>query len=310
MDYYSILAKTAEPLEISPQDTSYFSKPMAGLDPRLFRSGQLIPSVRNGILSMLYNYLRREFYSPESWAKAWLAGSGVSYHWAAQREPADLDCLVGVDYVQFRQANEFAAHLSDREIVEFLNEGFRRNLNQEDFMGEFELTFYANREANILNIKPYAAYSVTDDNWTVPPSDAEMPMQDDWEQVVQSDLEMARLIVDRYGQALEAIKTAPSDPHRRNAEAMLKAAVEQGAAMFDDIHEKRSEAFSNDGTGYYDFNNYRWQAGKRTGAVPVLKRMKQLQKKSKQEFSAETYGIDLPDASILIRRASTRPRPY
>ena len=89
--------------------TSYFSAPAASLDPTLFEGRALRSWVRTGILATLNDFLGLHYRHPELWAHPWLAGSGVSYQWQAAREPKDLDCLVGVDFVQFRKANpEFA----------------------------------------------------------------------------------------------------------------------------------------------------------------------------------------------------------
>lgn len=311
MDYYGILRKHAEMVELAPSETSFFSEPSKGLDPRLFSGTNLIPSVRNSILAMLLNFLKLEFYNPEAWAKAWLAGSGVSHNWAAERDPADLDCLVGVDFIKFRQANQNAAGLSDREIASYMNERFREELNgKEEFLGAFELTFYVNLKSNIEEIKPYAAYSLTDDTWTVPPSVLQVPANPEWEQIVERDLADTEELIKRYSDAILKVTNAPNDAIRRNAESVLANLVSQGAAMFEDIHSRRSAAFSEGGEGYADFNNYRWQAGKRSGAIAALKKLHNVHKSSKQVFNEETYGLDLPSADILIRRASTRPKFY
>jgi len=92
---------------------------------------------------------------------------------------------------------------------------------------------------------------------------------------------------------------------RRNAEAALKLAVEQGAALFEDIHQGRKHAFSPSGQGYGDVYNYRWQSGKASGVVQALKELKEISKKTKQDFEAQTYGMELPTTSTLIRRAAT-----
>ena len=73
--------------------------------------------------------------------------------------------------------------------------------------------------------------------------------------------------------------------------------------MFEDIHHGRKAAFSQSGQGYLDYSNYRWQAGKSSGGVQALKKLKDLSKKTRQEFESQTYGMELPDARVLIRRA-------
>ena len=142
--------------EVNPHagDTSYFSTPETGLDPNLFLGTKLRPWVRNGILRILFDYLAVRYTAPERWATAWLAGSGVSYQWSASREPGDLDCLVGVDYVSFRRSNLEYAGLSDREIASTFNEDFNADLMPKTKMWHgYELTFYVNPQTNIRDIK-------------------------------------------------------------------------------------------------------------------------------------------------------------
>jgi len=110
-------------------------------------------------------------------------------------------------------------------------------------------------------------------------------------------------ILTRYSTALNAIANAPTDTARRNAEATLKLAVEQGVALFEEIHHGRGNAFSPSGLGYADPANYRWQAGKEAGTVQALTKLKTISTKSKKEFEAQTYGMELPDVNTLIRRA-------
>jgi len=294
-----------EAVTVEPSETSYFSNPQAGLDPRLFRDNQMVGSVRDGILRILFEHLRNNYYNPEAYIHAWLAGSGVSFQWAANRSPADLDCLIGVDYIRFRQSNPKYAGFSDKEIADMFNENFREDLHPqtEEFMGSFELTFYVNVQTDIRNIKPYAAYSLTDDDWTVEPQNLTVTLGRDWERKVTRDESMAVEILTRYSEALSKIGTATTDAARRNAEATLKLSIEQGAALFEDIHHGRNAAFSPSGQGYLDYSNYRWQAGKSSGVVQALKQLKDLSKKTRQEFESQTYGMELPDARVLIRRA-------
>jgi hypothetical protein len=306
MNYYEVLRTSAEPVEINPSETSYFSKPESKLDPRLFIDKSLVPSVRDGVLVLLFNHLKLGYNEPEAWAVAWLAGSGISYSWNAQRQPADLDCLVGINYEQFRRSNQEYKGWSDKEIAAEINQGFKNELHprSESFMGNFELTFYVNVQSDITKLKPYAAYSVTDDHWVVDPTEEYTEINPEWEKVVQNDESSAKQIIKRYGTALSGVRTATNPAARVNYETALKHSVDQGAALFDSIHEARGAAFSEGGTGYSDFNNYRWQAGKRVGTIPALKKLKEVQKNAKSIFATETYGVELPDVETLIRRAS------
>jgi len=308
MDFYAALVAQATPIEVEPAQTSYFSAPSTGLDPRLFSNGKIIPAVRAAILRILFDYLNKEFNSPESYSHVWLAGSGVSYQWSASRTPADLDCLIGINYLLFRQANERYKGLSDQQIADLFNETMREGLypTTDNFLGAYELTFYVNVRSDIKSIKPYAAYSLTNDDWTVQPELKRQPINKMWEQRVAKDKTMTEAILERYTQALTAISNAPTDTARVNAEAALKLAVDQGTALFEDIHAGRKSAFSPSGQGYSDIANYRWQAGKQSGAVQALKKLKDVKDKGRKSFEESMYGMALPDASTLVRRAISR----
>ena len=305
MDFYSSLVAQATPVELEPSETSYFSAPGAGLDPRLFRDGKLIPSVRSSILRILLEHLRTHYYSPENYLTIWLAGSGVSYQWTAARHPADLDCLIGVNYLLFRQSNPQYKALSDKQIADMFNEDFRNDLHPftKNFLDTYELTFYVNVSSDIRSIKPYAAYSLTTDDWTVSPEVKAPPHNKTWDQRVARDTSMVTDILSRYSTALNAISQSTTDTARRNAEATLKLAVEQGAALFDEIHKGRTTAFSEYGGGYSDIANYRWQAGKQAGIVQALRKLKDISVKGRKSFESQTYGMELPDVNTLVRRA-------
>ena len=306
MDLYKALVANAKPIAIEPSETSYFSQPQAGLDPRLFRNETLSGSVRDGILGVLFGHLSAHYSNPQAYTHVWLAGSGVSYLWAANRSPADLDCLVGIDFVGFRRANEKFARFSDQDIASMLNDGFREELHPvtDNYLNEFELTFYVNTKTDIREIKPYAAYSLTDNNWTVEPTDSQPRVSEAWDKKIQRDVTFSVEILDRYTDALSKIGSATNSSARLNAEAALKLAVEQGAALFETIHHGRGAAFSPIGQGYMDYDNYRWQAGKRSGVIQALKQLKDISTKTRQQFEAQTYGMTLPDASVLVRRAA------
>jgi hypothetical protein len=305
MDLYAALAKQATPVALEPSETSYFSAPGAGLDPRLFRDNKFVPSVRSAILRILFEHLRNHYYNPEGYTSVWIAGSGVSYQWTAARTPADLDCLVGINYLMFRQSNPEYKALSDKQIADMFNEDFRKDLHPatSNFLDAYELTFFVNVKSDIRQIKPYAAYSLTNDDWTVQPEVKAPPRNKMVEQKVARDVSMTTDILSRYSAALTAIGSAPTDTARRNAEAALKLAVEQGVALFDEIHKGRTYAFSPSGLGYTDPSNYRWQAGKEAGSIQALRKLKDIATKSKKDFEAQTYGMQLPDVNTLIRRA-------
>jgi hypothetical protein len=305
MNFYDALIAQAHPVDVEPSETSYFSTSTAGLDPRLFRDGKFIPAVRSSILRILLDYLKANYQSPEAWTTVWLAGSAVSYQWTAARKPADLDCLIGINYLMFRQANEKYKAFSDKQIADMLNEGFRSDLHPvtDDFLNAYELTFYVNVKSNILEIKPYAAYSLTQDDWTVQPELRTPPSNKSADRRADLDKSMTVEILSRYSRALSDIGAATTDTARRNAESTLLLAIQQGAALFEDIHSNRRNAFSPSGLGYADPANYRWQAGKASGTVQALKKLKDIHSQGKKSFETKTYGMELPSTDTLIRRA-------
>lgn len=286
--------------------TSYFSAPAPTLDPTLFEGRALRSWVRSGINAILKDFLSLRYHHPEIWAHPWLAGSAVSYQWQAARTPGDLDCLVGVDYQQFRKSNPEFRGLTDREISAQLNEEFHDELHgqTQDWNG-FELTFYVNPGAtDIRTIKPYAAYDLKYDEWTVHPDPQQQPPRNpEWEQAVKRDSEVASQVTTRFNAALQDIQVSHNDALRRNAENKLTIAAQQGNALYNEIHENRSMAFSPEGAGYGDFHNYRWQAGKAHGTIQQLRSVREYMKAALQERNP--YGVDFPDTSTLIRRAAT-----
>jgi hypothetical protein len=281
--------------------TSYFSEPSSTLDPTLFENRKIKNWVRQSILELLQTFFQNYYRHSELWSHPWLAGSGVSYQWSAHRSPGDLDCLVGVDAVQFRKANPEYAGLTDKEIAQDINEKFRAELQPKtsNWHG-YELTFYVNPGAtDIRSINPYAAYDLKYDEWTVPPDPTQhAPSNPEWDVVADNDAKTANQIHMRFTSALQDVKNSHADAYRRNAEVKMTAAKQQAEALFEEIHGNRREAFSSGGAGYYDFNNYRWQANKRSGAIDILRKIKEFQDDTKQ------YGVELPDTSTLIRRAA------
>ena len=293
------------PVVIQGSATSYFSSPETGLDPKLFTGITLNGWVRNGLLQLLFGFLNEEYRHPDLWTHVWIAGSGVSFQWSAAREPGDLDILIGVDYLQFRRAHPEYSGLGDIEISKMLNEGFREHLQPETSnWNGYEVTFYVNPgSTDIRDIKPYAAYDLTLSEWTVFPERYEAPNRPVWDEMAMRDRSTAMDIVKRYSKALTDYQGAQNDPIRRNAETQMHLSLMQGSALFEDIHSARRLAFNQNGAGYSDYNNFRWQAGKKYGTVPALRQMHEYWKAYKANEA--DYGIELPDTQTLIRRAAT-----
>jgi hypothetical protein len=232
----------------------------------------------------------------------------VSYQWAAERSPGDLDCLVGVDYIGFRADNPDYQGLSDVEISRMLNAEFRQHImNHTGNWNGYELTYYVNPHASdIRSIAPYAAYDLTGDEWTVHPDEnAAPPTEGKWAVRAEMDRAKAEEIVKRYSSALTELQNAQNPAHRVNAERRLHYVLEHAADLYDDIHEGRHLGFSMTGEGYASYSNYRWQAGKQSGAIDALKRLKQYRDDMRESTEVQTYGTALAEADDLILRAAT-----
>ena len=96
-----------------------------------------------------------------------------------------------------------------------------------------------------------------------------------------------------------------NDARNANARSEMRMAYSQGLSLYEALHGGRSAAFSPSGEGYSDIANYRWQYGKRTGVVQAMRSMKKEMEALDEAESKSTYGVDLPDARTLIRRAAT-----
>jgi hypothetical protein len=295
-------------MSVQPESTSYFSTPATELDPFLFDGDHLKPWIRHGILDLLESCLAQYFRGPETWTRAWIAGSGVSFQWQAARNPGDLDVLVGVNYPIFRSINQDYSGLSDNEISKTINDIMREHIMPmtADWHG-YEMTFYVNPDSfDIRAINPYAAYDLSHDSWTVHADPrAHAPHTRSWENRTDNDHRRTVDLVRRYQNALLGVRNATNPAHRVNAEQRLNLAVEEAVDLFDEIHTGRKIAFSRTGAGYADFNNYRWQSGKAKGTIPALKAIKDYHDDKKTNHDLDTYGIELPDSETLVRRAAS-----
>lgn len=307
MSIYDRLALRARPVEIVPDSTSYFSEPTPDLDPRIFDGMKIRAGIRTKILSLLYGFWQQRYQDAESWSTVWLAGSGVSYQWSAARDPGDLDCLIGVDFVGFRQANRDYLDLSDAEIAAEFNDEFRADLMPHTaHWNGYELTFFVNQNsADIRTINPYAAYNLSADEWTILPDPHPAPPTNQyWKHLVEEDSARAQTIAASYNKAVEEVGRSLSPGQRLNASTTLRVSAQQAADLFDVIHEGRHAAFAPGGKGYGDFANYRWQAGKASGAVQALKKIKDAYVDSERDERLDLYGsINLDPKRALVRAA-------
>lgn len=309
MSFADEVLKRARPVTVDPGTSSYWRESEADLDPTIFSQGRIKPWVRNTILRLLFEYLEEQVSGVRHWATVWLAGSAVSFQWSSGMDwdRKDLDCLVGVDYVSFREANPGYRGLSDVEISDHLNQGLYTSLGKRtrDWNG-FELTFYVNPGAtDITAINPYAAYNLTLDEWTVRPASRDLAAPPPaWALQAQRDHQSATKIAAAYSDAYSAVHNATNPAHRVNAERKLELAMSSAESLYDEIHRQRGVDFSSIGQGYAGPGNYRWQAGKKSGAVPTLRKLRDYAWDAREGLAHATYGIELPDTQTLIVRAA------
>lgn len=318
----NMLSETAGPVSLVPSSTSYFSQTTDELDPVLFEGMHLRTEVRQWILRTIHHILNEDSMSSavpgrlmhsESWARIWIAGSGVSYQWQASRSPADLDLLLGLNYVEFRRANPAYASFTDSEVASMLNQLFYEELNTAigDFpfgSDEYDVTAYVNRGVSsrpdgITAINPYAAYDVSMDEWAVLPQKVGGTFNPAWETHVERDRQYAEDLVREYGNALREVRGAQNPAHRTNAEVRLHQVMDKASGLYDELHSGRRAAFGPTGAGYADYNNYRWQAGKRNGVIQAARRIREYLSAAEERTDFETYGMELPDTDTLVRRS-------
>ncbi|WP_188187561.1 hypothetical protein [Nonomuraea sp. SYSU D8015] len=280
--------RQAAGIAITQGESGYFSTPRNDLDPNIFQGQKIRPEVRTHVLNTLYGFLSQHFHRPQAWSKVWIAGSGVSYQWAAGRGNGDLDCLFGVDWIAFRKHNPNYAGLGNSEAATLINTLLRDHLWPRTAHTRFgkqfyELTFYVNVNTglDIRSIRPYAAYDLTTDTWSVRPpklpSDPASLFPPAWKSAIATEARQAAQIVKRFHKAaVDAEQAQPNSGAWTNARAVMNLAEAQAAALFEDIHTGRRAAFSDQGAGYSDWANFRWQSHKKNGVVNALRAISQL----------------------------------
>jgi hypothetical protein len=296
-----------QPVGVTAGASSLDIEPAPDLDPELFDGYRLKSPVRMELLSAMSGFFSQQYANHEQWVRAWLAGSGVSYRWHASHEVKDLDVLLGVQFVAFRSSNPGFTQMGNADIAKHLNDDMRTNLwpYTAAWKQQYEVTWYVNPGSwDITAIKPYAAYDLMDDGWTVPPSPEAPRVDPQWPLHASMYHQRATTAVERYSQALTDLQNSTHPAARTDAERRFKMAVEQAVSLFDTVHEGRKTAFSGTGQGYDDWGNYLWQMGKKAGWVPALRQIKDYHQRASQASNVDTYGVELPDSDLLIRRAA------
>lgn len=220
--------------------------PTTGMDTRLFEGTGLRPGVRAAIMEKLDQALRTDGGLTgsewESWTRVYLAGGSAS-EWAGERpnETAqDLDILLGVDYPKAR--TETFPYYDDDQITTALNVCLRAHFNEPGweapFGGYWDVTAYCNPRAwDITNLKPYAAYDLTDGKWAVKPPHLPEHSAADFHPALLAE---ARAVASQA----RAILKLPEPMRTREARS-----------LWEKLHADRSRAFSAEGEGWQDAGN-------------------------------------------------------
>lgn len=279
--------------------SSYFSEPEDHLDPHLFDQTRLRPDIASNLLDRLYGGLRDiGLRSPEDWVYAWLAGSGVSYQWSADRGNGDLDVLFGVDYPRFLSCNPQFPRLSRVEVAAYVDDLLKTSLWPKtahySIHGKvYEVTFFWNPETDrdITVIHPYAALDLKSGHWDVPPNPhPENDHPESWDEIANLDARQSEVVTSLW-------REGPSQAVHARALART---------LWRDIHGGRRQAFSGTGQGYGDIHNFRWQAAKRSGAVDRLRAVVSEADDYDRAQQEKLYGQELKEPQDIITRAALR----
>lgn len=309
----SAIASSPDP-EIHKGGSGYFSHPETSLDTHLFDDHKLKPEVRSFILDNLYEFWGRRYHDPRKWSTVWLAGSGASYQWAADRSNGDLDILIGVDFNSFDRHNPTFSEIPEPAMADIFNKEFHGELwpstANTNFNGQnYEVTFYVNPGAqDIRDINPYAAYNITKDSWTVEPlslpEDPHKLYPTEFYKAAEREAKHAKSLVARYHTFKSQAAAMPAgSPGRLNADSAAQIVVSQAKALFDSIHLGRKAAFAKTGAGYGDFYNFRWQYHKQGGTAEALHSIAEVQTAAQEAEQRATYGQPLKSATAALTEA-------
>jgi hypothetical protein len=304
--------------------SGYFASPSSQLDPSLFDGLHLKHDVRVWLVLTLEAGLRRylDIRGADVWLHAWLAGSGITYQWDANRGNGDLDVLFGVDMPVFVEYNPRYAGLPESAVADHADQVLKEKMwpktaHQRFGQQHYEVTFFWNPGTgrDITSIHPYAAYDLKSDAWVVvPPTlprDPRALYSGEWFHAADRDVDAAETLARRHDSLSQQLGST-SGPAARNIEVQLAMVREQARALFDEIHSGRREAFGEQGHGYSDWHNFRWQSAKQNGIVEGLKVIIDKAKADDDSHAQSLYGgaIDGPDQILTRAMLDRGNNPY
>ena len=213
--------------------SGYFSAPSDELDPNLFdahlvsgRGGlqwHLSPWVRSSLLELLEHGLQRylSLRGAHDWLHAWLAGSGITYQWHADRGNGDLDVLFGVDMPGFVHYNPEYHGIPERDIANYSDTILKQKLWPKTArtrfgQQEYEVTFFwaPGVGSRIEHIHPYSAYDLLSDAWVVTPpalpDDPRALYPREWYDAAERDSKAASYLQTRHGSLANTLSSTDS----------------------------------------------------------------------------------------------------
>lgn len=280
-----------------PLPTSRVFGPTYGLDHRLFTGEQLKPEVRTAVMSRLGPVLEPLLgQSWEAYTKVYLAGSEAS-EWTSEtlEGNGDFDTLIGIDYGHARDMHAPLADLDDSDITDLVNTALRTSYNASPwvapFGGTFDLTGYCNAGSyDIRRLKPYAAYNISDDQWSVRP-----PHLPDWSiDRLPEGGDNLLAEAEGYAAVVDAISKMP-EPFQ----------TQQGKALWKHLHSDRGRAFSDEGEGWLDPGNLIEKALVEWGVWDKLVEWQY----GTQKTAVKSGALDLPQQQHDAFETSGRSQP-
>lgn len=294
-----------------PGASGYFSAPSDTLDPNLFDGDRLKPNVR----SYIHNHLMRWFQElgmRGAGVSVFIVGSGITYQWAADRGNGDLDVMLQINLAAFQQANHDYAGWGQDQLADGLNKMLHESLWPQTAAAAFgdrtyEVTYYALPYTQPIE-KAYAVYDVSSDRWLVRPpelpGDPKSLYPRDWYDRADSDNSVSTALSARHRAITEHLGRAlPGSAEWHNLSSQLKLTSAQAASLYGDIHTGRKIAFGEQGKGYGDWHNFRWQRAKQNGTVAALSAIVTASEASRQAQETVLYGRPLEGAEELLWRA-------
>ena len=301
---------------LQPGGSSYFSEPADQLDPSLFEGMTLKQDVQKWLLNTLVAGLVRylDMRGAHEWLRAWLAGSGVTYQWAADRGNGDLDVLFGVDMPAFVHYNPDYHGVPERDVADHADAVLKQKLwpktaHTRFGQQEYEVTFFwaPGIGQGIEHIKPYSAYDLVGGAWVVTPPDLPHDPRTlyspDWFQAADRDVDAARQLSSSHRSLTNQLaSTVLGETARRNREVKMAHVHSAATALFDDIHQGRTAAFGEQGSGYSDWANFRWQYGKQSGAIGALRDIVKSARARSDANDIDLYGGPIDGPQTILTR--------